>query len=65
MTLNKKQQGSALEIAVEGRLDTMTAPELEAELKKSLDNAESLVLLKSWNTFLPPGCGCFCPPIRS
>ena len=44
MTLNKKQQGSALEIAVEGRLDTMTAPELEAELKKSLDNAESLVL---------------------
>jgi len=44
MTLNKKQQGSALEIAVEGRLDTMTAPELEAELKKSLEGAESLVL---------------------
>ncbi len=44
MTLNKKQQGSALEIAVEGRLDTMTAPELEAELKNSLDGADSLML---------------------
>ena len=44
MTLNKKQQGSALEIAVEGRLDTMTAPELEAEINKSLDGAESLTL---------------------
>ncbi len=44
MTLNKNQQGSALEIAVEGRLDTMTAPELEAELKNSLDNVDSLVL---------------------
>ena len=44
MTLTKNQQGSALEIAVEGRLDTMTAPELEAELKNSLDNVDSLVL---------------------
>ena len=44
MTLNKNQQGAALEIAVEGRLDTMTAPELEAELKNSLDNVDSLVL---------------------
>ena len=44
MTLNKNQQGDALEIAVEGRLDTMTAPELEAELKNSLDHVDSLVL---------------------
>ena len=44
MTLTKNQQGSALEIAVEGRLDTMTAPELEAELKNSLDNVDSLLL---------------------
>ena len=44
MTINKKLNGSTLEIALEGRLDTTTAPELEAELKKSLDGADSLAL---------------------
>ena len=44
MTIEKKVNGNALEIAVEGRLDTMTAPELEAELGKSLDSAETLTL---------------------
>ena len=44
MTINKKQNGGALEIALEGRLDTMTAPELEAELNSSLKSADSLVL---------------------
>ena len=43
MTITKKQNGTALEIALEGRLDTVTAPELESELKTSLDGAESLV----------------------
>ena len=37
MIINKKQDGSALVIALEGRLDTTTAPELEAEIKKSLE----------------------------
>ena len=44
MTIEKKMNGTELEIALEGRLDTMTAPELEAELGKSLGGAESLVL---------------------
>ena len=44
MTIDKKVNGTALEIALEGRLDTMTAPELEAELQKSLGSAESLTL---------------------
>ncbi len=44
MTITSKQNGNALEIALEGRLDTMTAPELEAELNKSLSSAESLTL---------------------
>ena len=44
MTIIKKQNGTALEIALEGRLDTMTAPELEAELNASLKDAESLTL---------------------
>jgi anti-sigma B factor antagonist len=44
MTINKTQNGTALTLALEGRLDTMTAPELEAELKKSLDGVETLNL---------------------
>ena len=44
MTISKTQNGSVLEVALEGRLDTMTAPELETELKGSMDSAESLVL---------------------
>ena len=44
MTITKKMNGTTLEIALEGRLDTMTAPELEAELNKDMPGAESLVL---------------------
>jgi len=44
MTIQKTQNGSTLEIALEGRLDTMTAPELEAELGKDLGGAESLIM---------------------
>ena len=44
MTIEKKTNGSALEIALEGRLDTMTAPELEKELNGALTGADSLVL---------------------
>jgi len=44
MTIEKKVNGNALEIALEGRLDTMTAPELEAELNQSLGSVESLTL---------------------
>ena len=42
MTINKKMNGTELEIGLEGRLDTMTAPELEAELHDSLAGAQSL-----------------------
>ena len=44
MTITKNQNGSALCIALEGRLDTMPSPDLEAELKDALPAAESLVL---------------------
>ena len=44
MTITKNLNGTNLEISVEGRLDTMTAPELEAELNASLGGAESLTL---------------------
>ena len=44
MTINKQQNGNALTLALEGRLDTVTSPELEAVLKASLDGADSLTL---------------------
>lgn len=44
MTIEKKLNGSELTIAPIGRLDTTTAPQLEAELKASLSGVESLVL---------------------
>ena len=44
MTITKNLNGKDLEIVVEGRLDTMTAPELETELNKSLGSVESLNL---------------------
>ena len=44
MTISKNLNGTALEIALEGRLDTMTAPELEAELNRSMEGADSLTL---------------------
>ncbi|MBR4331060.1 MAG: STAS domain-containing protein [Clostridia bacterium] len=44
MTIAKHQNGTNLEIALEGRLDTTTAPELEAALNQSLPGAESLTM---------------------
>ena len=44
MTIEKTLTGTDLTIALTGRLDTMTAPELEAELNQSLPAAETLTL---------------------
>ncbi len=44
MTINKNVTGTTLTVEVEGRLDTMTAPELEKTLKESLDGMTELVL---------------------
>ena len=44
MVIKKKSEGSKLELAVSGRMDTTTAPQLDEELKKSLDNVSELVL---------------------
>ena len=42
MTITKAKNDTALTIALEGRLDTTTAPELEAEVKTSLEGVTSL-----------------------
>ena len=44
MTINKKGQGTELEIELSGRLDTATAPQLEAELKQSMEGITALSL---------------------
>ena len=44
MTITKELNGTELKIALEGRLDTMTAPELETELNQNLGSAESLTM---------------------
>ena len=44
LNINKNLEGEKLTVALEGRLDTVTAPELEAELKDSLDPVTELVL---------------------
>ena len=44
MTINKTQNEAALLLALEGRLDTTTAPMLENELKASLEAVTLLTL---------------------
>ena len=44
MTITKNLNGTELTIVLEGRLDTTTAPQLEAELKDSTNGVESLVI---------------------
>ena len=43
MTITKTQENDKLTVSIEGRLDTTTAPRLEAVLKSSLDNIKELV----------------------
>ena len=44
MNMTKPQNGTELTIALEGRLDTTTAPELEQALKQDLEGATALTL---------------------
>ena len=42
MNIERKKDGNALTLALEGRLDTMTAPQLEATLQEALPGVEEL-----------------------
>ena len=44
MTIEKNLNGTELTVAVAGRLDTTTAPQLEASLKESFEGIAKLVL---------------------
>ena len=40
----KQQEGTRMKVALTGRLDTLTAPELEKALKESYDKLSELIL---------------------
>ncbi len=42
MTVKFTKQEDSLTVSIEGRLDTLTAPELEEQLEPELDEAETL-----------------------
>ena len=44
LNIEKKINGAELTVALTGRLDTTTAPELEKELKENLDGVASLII---------------------
>ena len=44
LNINKKADGGTLTVVLEGRLDTITSPELETELMNSLDGVTELVM---------------------
>lgn len=44
MTIEKKINGAALTLSLSGRLDTTTAPQLEAEVKEGLAGVQHLAL---------------------
>ena len=44
MTINMDRDGSSLTVSLEGRLDTSTAPKLEAELKSALNGVQDLTI---------------------
>jgi anti-sigma B factor antagonist len=44
MKIEKNQNGKNLVVALEGRLDTVTAPQLEEELKTGLEGITDLVI---------------------
>lgn len=44
MTIEKNRQGAELTVSLEGRLDTLSAPEFEAVVRKELEGVESFIL---------------------
>lgn len=43
MTITRTNEGDAVMLALEGRLDTITAPQLEEVIKSELDSVQYLV----------------------
>ena len=44
MEIIKEKNGTAVTMSLQGRLDTATAPQMEAELKKDMEEVTRLIL---------------------
>ena len=44
LNISKNQNGTELTFALEGRLDTITAPQFESEIKESIDDVKELII---------------------
>ena len=44
LNISKEKNGTELTFALEGRLDTITAPQFESELKEEVEDATALVI---------------------
>lgn len=44
MKIIKEKNGTAVTMSLQGRLDTATAPQMEAELKKDMEEVTRLIL---------------------
>ena len=44
LNINKTEEGKKITVTLEGRLDTVTAPDLEKELSEIISDVEELVL---------------------
>ena len=44
MTISKNRENNAVNLTLEGRLDTTTAPQLEEALNENMDGVDTLVL---------------------
>ena len=43
MTIHDSREGRTLTVALEGRLDTLSSPELESYLSKNIDTVDNLI----------------------
>lgn len=44
LNINKEKNGTELTFALEGRLDTITAPQFESEIKEEIEGTTALVI---------------------
>ena len=56
MNITKNKDGSKLTLTLEGRLDTTTAPQLEGELKSTLEGVTNLEVDLLYLEYLSSAC---------
>ncbi|MBQ5952228.1 MAG: STAS domain-containing protein [Lachnospiraceae bacterium] len=52
LNIHKTREEGRLEFALDGRLDTLTAPQLETEVREDIENVKDLVFDLSYLTYI-------------